>query len=248
MVMGDVDRRRRPHPRPLELLHRRGAGQPALRLPRPARRRARPHRPRGHAACSCTWCRRAAASASATRSAPTRSRTRASTPSTPTCSSASTPIGRSYDLAAGMLRDLGVTIGPPDDQQPGARSPGSRPPACAVVAHESHWVDHRARRLPRASQDGRMSERVLERRSTGDPGSCGRPSTWGRAPKATGPEQKALGATVIDPALEHDIVSWRIYKSCEIQGDDVLVHARHPDRRVPAGGARASSPPASRRR
>jgi len=34
---------------------------------------------------------------------------------------------------------------------------------------------------------------------------------------------KEILAGVIDPALEHDIVSWRIYRGCEVAGDDVLV-------------------------
>jgi ATP-binding protein involved in chromosome partitioning len=40
-------------------------------------------------------------------------------------------------------------------------------------------------------------------------------------------------SAVIDPALEHDIVSYRVYKSCEIQGDDVLVHVDIPTAAYP---------------
>jgi ATP-binding protein involved in chromosome partitioning len=44
--------------------------------------------------------------------------------------------------------------------------------------------------------------------------------------------REALGQ-VIDPALEHDIVSWRIYRSCEISGDDVLVKLDIPTAAYP---------------
>ena len=64
--------------------------------------------PRQVAAWSCTCGRRAVASASATRSAPTPSSRRASTPSTPTASSAS-PTTRALRRRRGILRDLGVT-------------------------------------------------------------------------------------------------------------------------------------------
>jgi ATP-binding protein involved in chromosome partitioning len=40
-------------------------------------------------------------------------------------------------------------------------------------------------------------------------------------------------STVLDPALDHDIVGWRIYKGCEIQGDDVLVHVDIPTAAYP---------------
>jgi len=39
---------------------------------------------------------------------------------------------------------------------------------------------------------------------------------------------KEVLAKVIDPAFERDIVSWRIYKSCEVSGDDVLVKVEIP--------------------
>ncbi len=38
---------------------------------------------------------------------------------------------------------------------------------------------------------------------------------------------------VIDPALEHDIVSWRIFKGCEVSGDDVLVKVAIPTHAYP---------------
>ncbi len=43
---------------------------------------------------------------------------------------------------------------------------------------------------------------------------------------------------VIDPALEHDIVSWRIYRSCEVQGDDVLVKLDIPTHAYPDAARR----------
>ncbi len=40
-------------------------------------------------------------------------------------------------------------------------------------------------------------------------------------------------STVIDPALEHDLVSWRIFRSAEISGDDVLVKLDLPTHAYP---------------
>jgi ATP-binding protein involved in chromosome partitioning len=40
-------------------------------------------------------------------------------------------------------------------------------------------------------------------------------------------------AAVIDPALEHDIVSWRVFRSCEVQGDDVLIKLDIPTHAYP---------------
>jgi len=44
---------------------------------------------------------------------------------------------------------------------------------------------------------------------------------------------KEVLGTVIDPALEHDIVSWRIFRSCEVSGDDVLVKLDIPTHAYP---------------
>ena len=44
---------------------------------------------------------------------------------------------------------------------------------------------------------------------------------------------KEVLGQVIDPALEHDIVSWRIFKSAEISGDDVLVKVEIPTAAYP---------------
>jgi ATP-binding protein involved in chromosome partitioning len=49
---------------------------------------------------------------------------------------------------------------------------------------------------------------------------------------------KDLLAAVIDPALGHDIVSWRIYKGCELSGDDVLVKVELPTDAYPASARR----------
>jgi hypothetical protein len=49
---------------------------------------------------------------------------------------------------------------------------------------------------------------------------------------------------VADPALDHDIVAWRIFRACEIRGDDVLVHVDIPTHAYPqADRRRCSSPP-----
>ena len=44
---------------------------------------------------------------------------------------------------------------------------------------------------------------------------------------------KEVLSTVVDPALEHDIVSWRIFRSAEISGDDVLVKVDIPTHAYP---------------
>jgi len=44
---------------------------------------------------------------------------------------------------------------------------------------------------------------------------------------------KEILSQVIDPALEHDIVSWRIYRSAEISGNDVLVKVDIPTAAYP---------------
>jgi ATP-binding protein involved in chromosome partitioning len=44
--------------------------------------------------------------------------------------------------------------------------------------------------------------------------------------------REALG-TVIDPALEHDIISWRLVRAIEISGDDVLVRVDIPTHAYP---------------
>ena len=49
---------------------------------------------------------------------------------------------------------------------------------------------------------------------------------------------KELLATVIDPALEHDIVSWRVFRSCEVSGDDVLVKLDIPTPAYPDAARR----------
>src|SRR5690606_25220216 len=38
---------------------------------------------------------------------------------------------------------------------------------------------------------------------------------------------------VLDPAFDQDLVSWRIYKGCEISGDDVLVKVEIPTAAYP---------------
>ena len=40
-------------------------------------------------------------------------------------------------------------------------------------------------------------------------------------------------AKVIDPAFEHDIVSWRILRSVEVSGEDVLVRVDIPTAAYP---------------
>ena len=49
---------------------------------------------------------------------------------------------------------------------------------------------------------------------------------------------RAALAKVIDPALGHDIVSYRILRSVEIQGDDVLVRLDIPTHAYPQGQRR----------
>jgi len=49
---------------------------------------------------------------------------------------------------------------------------------------------------------------------------------------------KEVLGTVIDPALEHDIVSWRIYDRCELSGDDVLVRVHIPTAAYPVAARR----------
>ncbi len=49
--------------------------------------------------------------------------------------------------------------------------------------------------------------------------------------------KQALGK-VIDPVLEHDIVSWRIFSGLEISGDDVLVKLEIPTHAYPKAGLR----------
>jgi ATP-binding protein involved in chromosome partitioning len=49
---------------------------------------------------------------------------------------------------------------------------------------------------------------------------------------------KEVLATVIDPAFEHDIVSWRIFKGAEIAGDDVLVKIEIPTPAYPVAKRR----------
>jgi ATP-binding protein involved in chromosome partitioning len=49
--------------------------------------------------------------------------------------------------------------------------------------------------------------------------------------------REALSA-VIDPALEHDIVSWRVFRACEVQGDDVLVKLDIPTHAYPDAAKR----------
>jgi ATP-binding protein involved in chromosome partitioning len=45
-------------------------------------------------------------------------------------------------------------------------------------------------------------------------------------------------ATVIDPALEHDIVTYRVFRSCEVSGDDVLVKLDIPTHAYPDAARR----------
>jgi ATP-binding protein involved in chromosome partitioning len=49
---------------------------------------------------------------------------------------------------------------------------------------------------------------------------------------------KELLATVIDPALEHDIVSWRVLRGVEVSGDDVLVKLDIPTHAYPDAARR----------
>jgi ATP-binding protein involved in chromosome partitioning len=49
----------------------------------------------------------------------------------------------------------------------------------------------------------------------------------------TEPQVKEALGKVIDPMLEHDIVSWRIYRTAEAQGDDVLVRLDIPSHAYP---------------
>ena len=92
MVKGEVDGERgRARARPLRVPHRRRLPLAALRLRPAARGRAGAHRARRAAACCSTSPRRGAASACSTSCAPTSSRSRAATRSTPTSSSACRP-------------------------------------------------------------------------------------------------------------------------------------------------------------
>ena len=111
LVKGDI-RRPAEHagPRAQRVPDRRRVRLAALRL-RPAapRRHGRPST-RTAAACSSTCgATRGGASAWPTSSAPTTSRRRASTPSTPTSSSACPADSREYGIGAQILVDLGVT-------------------------------------------------------------------------------------------------------------------------------------------
>jgi len=49
----------------------------------------------------------------------------------------------------------------------------------------------------------------------------------------TEPKVREVLSTVIDPALEHDLVSWRIFRSAEVSGDDVLVKLDLPTHGYP---------------
>ena len=49
----------------------------------------------------------------------------------------------------------------------------------------------------------------------------------------TEPQARAALATVIDPAFDHDIVSWRILRTIEVSGDDVLVRLDIPTHAYP---------------
>jgi ATP-binding protein involved in chromosome partitioning len=49
---------------------------------------------------------------------------------------------------------------------------------------------------------------------------------------------KEVLSTVIDPVFEHDIVSWRIFRAAEVQGDHVLVKLDVPAHAYPATGRR----------
>src|SRR5687768_8221917 len=49
---------------------------------------------------------------------------------------------------------------------------------------------------------------------------------------------KDVLSSVIDPALGHDIVGFRVYQSCEIAGDDVLVKLALPTAAYPQAARR----------
>ena len=132
---------------------------------------------------------------------------------------------RSYDLAAGILRDLGVTIGAADDEQPGEASPGSSARASSSTRIEAHWVgasEHNADYL--ASEEDQARPPALrahvDHRSTGQ-----RSAREGHRPGARARHRHATASCA----------------SVEVAGDDVLVRLDIPTHAYPHRAAQRAA-------
>jgi hypothetical protein len=169
-----------------------------------------------------TWCKRAAASAWATRSGPTRCRTTGVDTVEANLQLGFDADHRSYDLAAAILADLGVGSVRLMTNNP-AKLAGLAAAGVRVAAHEPHWVDAGAQAADYLEvKKDRMGHLAMTTLSD-DPGSS-----------------DAM-ATVIDPALTATTScrtgSTAPVQGCELDGNDVLVKIEHPDPRLPAGRA-----------
>ena len=119
---------------------------------------------------------------------------------------------RGYDVAAGILRELGVAS---------VRLMTNNPKKRAGL--EQAGVQ---RRCARSSLGGR--ERAQRRLPRGQA-----PEARTLAMTITVDQVKDALSKVIDPMLEADIVSYRIFRTAEVQGDDVLVRLDIPTHAYP---------------
>ena len=221
--------------RALRVLDRRGAAaRSSATAASSSTARSRGSPTRG-AAWSSTCGRRGAASASATRSARTRCRTRATTPSRRTRRSGSPPTCAATSSPPAILRDLGVALGRADDEQPDKLR---RPRA-----------GRRDGRRARA-RTGCGTQRAQPRLSGGQsaPSSATTPSST-RTPWPSIVERRYGSARQgQDPVFGKDIVALGYVKDCAVDGDEVARRARAADAGVSAPRAARSADRATRRK